>query len=75
MFLCEDNKQNLRRVAFQLLYIYRHVTSLTRTQTTLVNTFSLMSIYNLINHFLSTDLEDDNTVDGLVFLTCQQDPL
>ena len=33
------------------------------------------SNYGLINHFLSTDLEDGNTADGLVFLTCQQDPL
>lgn len=69
MFLCEDNKQNLRRVAFQLLYIY------SSTNNSSVHFFPHESIYNLINHFLSTDLEDDNTVDGLVFLTCQQDPL
>lgn len=75
MFLCEDNKQNLRRVAFQLLYIPAcHITN-SNTNNSSVHFFPHESIYNLINHFLSTDLEDDNTVDGLVFLTCQQDPL
>lgn len=32
--------------------------------------FFYESIYNLINYFLLIDLEDDNIVDGLVFLIC-----